>query len=281
MTWKTIVLTLLLAGATAAGLSAQSLEAASATGGEARALSADGRWMAFEKDGKVFLYDRNTRTTVLVSRAVGSTTQGGNGASSQASVNADGRYVVFGSMATDLVAGTPDPEYRFFLFDRLTGAVRLVGRTGPFDGPGQPNTARISADGNWVAFTSFAPNLVAGQQEPPSPFDTSDVFLWNRETGATSLVSRTAAGAAVTGNRGSENPLLSADGRYVAFYSYATDLVPGQAPSDADPDLLLYDRTTGKTVLVARIADPLILTGRGAPAFSMSADGRFLVFNVW
>ncbi|HEX6899451.1 MAG TPA: hypothetical protein VF789_07055 [Thermoanaerobaculia bacterium] len=279
---KTIVSTLLLAVATAAGLAAQTLEPASATGGgEARALSADGRWMAFERDGNVFLYDRNTRTNVLVSRAAGSTTQGGNGPSSQASVSADGRYVVFGSMATDLAAGTPDAEYRFFLFDRLTGAVRLVGRTGPFDGPGQPHTARISADGNWVAFTSFAPNLVAGQQEPPSPSDTSDVFLWSRETGSTSLVSRTAAGAAVAGNRGSENPLLSSDGRYIAFYSFATDLVPGQGPGDADPDLLLFDRTTGKTVLVARIADPLILTGRGAPAFSMSADGRFLVYNVW
>lgn len=297
-------LAILLAGATATVLAGQSPELVSrsqpgqspdpAQPSEARAVSADGRWVAFESRSPhilaqqedtnggtdVFLYDRTARTTLLVSRAAGSAVRTANAPSSQPAVSADGRYVVFGSTATDLVAGLADPEHRFFLFDRVTGATRLIGRTGPFDGQGQPNVARISPEGRWVVFTSFAPDLVPGQQEPAG-LDTPDVFLWDRETGSTILVSRSTAGATVAGNRGSANPLISDQGRYVAFYSYATDLAPGQgAGGGSDPDLLLHDRTTGETILVSPIADPLTLTGR-EEAFSMSADGRFLTFNAW
>ena len=299
-----VLLTIGIPGTAAAGLAGQSLELVSrvhpgqssdtAQPSEARALSADGRWVAFESRSlrilplqedtnggtDVFLYDRTARTTLLVSRSGGSANRTANGPSSQPAISADGRYVVFGSTATDVVAGATDQGHRFFLFDRLTGVTRLIGRTGPFEGQAQPNIARISPDGRWVVFTSSAPDLVPGQQEPAG-LDTPDVFLWDRETGSTSLVSRSTAGATVAGNRGSENPLLSDDGRYIAFYSYATDLAPGQGPGgDSDPDLLLQDRTTGETILVGRIADPLVVSGR-AEAFSMSADGRFLVFNMW
>jgi Tol biopolymer transport system component len=256
------------------------------------ALSADGRWVAFESFSSnlvpgqedtnrlldVFLYDRVTKAVILVSRSNGSVSRTANGRSDSPGISADGRYVVYTSLATDIVPGTagPYPEYRIFLFDRIAGTNRLVARTASTDRSEFPEfpTLRISPDGRWVAFTSRAPDLVPGQQE--QPFLTDDVFLWDRDADHTILVSRSHTGEAVAGNHISFAPQLSSDGRYVAFSSKATDLVPGQIEdSSGQPttDLFLYDRATGHTVQVGRVESP---DGRWV---SMSADGRFVAFS--
>jgi Tol biopolymer transport system component len=262
---------------------------------QASAVSGDGRWAAFESfashliDGQadtndkrdVFLYDRATRATILVSHAAGTLTRTAHGGSFAPKITPDGRWVLFVSDATDLVAGTtlPGSDDNFFLFDRLTGKTVLADRT---RGHGSENLpffiASISQDGRWVVFPSNAPDLVPGQQDP---YDAFDIFLWDRVTGGTTLVTHSTAGPTVTGDFDSTQPLISDDGRWVAFVSGAPHLVPGQIEAGFGPNIFLWDRTTGKTVLVSHAqGSPLITTGVDPfTTFSLSADGRFIAFQ--
>jgi Tol biopolymer transport system component len=252
-----------------------------ALGGEAGDLSADGRFVAFvsasshlvpgqiDTNGKedVFLYDRTTRTALLVSRTRASAVTAATGRSLHPAVSADGRYVAFSSDARNLVPGAnPTGVRSLFLFDRTTGAVSLVARTGI-----EPDV-RMSPDGRWLVFSSTGPDFAPGQ--------LGQIFLWDRTTGALALVSRSAAGPAVTGNDSSFAPVVSADGRYVAFDSFATDLVAGQTGDR--PNLFLWDRVSGTTTLVSHAPDSA-LTGAGLDVIAerpaISADGRFLVFG--
>ena len=250
----------------------------------ARALSADGRFVAFESDSSsliagledandrtdLFLYDATTKSILLVSRAQGSVNRTADGRSVRPVISADGRYVLFSSDAEDLAPGTPDLEQgsHLFLFDRITGATRFVGpsnynvfaSSGHFSGEKD-----MSPDGRWVAYTSGG---------------GSGVFLWDRVTGSTVLVSRSVQGATVTGNDECFSPVLSADGRYVAFLSEATDLILGQVDTHGSLDLFLFDRITGKTALASRAQRSAVTATKAEGRFSLSADGRFLVFDA-
>jgi Tol biopolymer transport system component len=254
------------------------------SGGHARALSADGRWVAFETDsanvvdgqvdanGKtdVFLYDATAKTVILVSHVPGSPLTAPAGPSSAPALSADGRYVAFTSSARNLVPGAnPAGQPCVFLYDRATGAVTFVA-------PGE--APRISPDGRWIAFTSFAPGVVPGQQPSASdegPFN--NVFLWDRTTGTTVLVSHAAAGPLTSAAGDSDLPALSADGRYVAFHSRAGDLVAGQ--EDAGNNLFLFDRTTGANLLVSHAQGSATAPGGADSEPALSADGRFLLFS--
>lgn len=265
-------------------------------GGHIRALSADGRYAAFESDSAnivagqadingqtdVFLYDAVTKTTVLVSHVPASAATAPLGTSFSSSISADGRYVAFLSSARNLVPGAnPSGQTSVFLYDRVTGAVTFVARGGDrfqssdlylLLGP------KISADGRWIAFTSSATNLVPGQQDPNLGSGPNyDVFLWDRVTSASTLVSHAASGLQVAANGDSDGPALSADGRFVAYRSQAGDLVPGQA--DRGSNAVLFDRATGATVLVSRTPESAVGSGNAETAPALSADGRFLLFS--
>src|SRR5690606_7881643 len=194
-------------------------------------LSGDGRFVAFQSAASnlvpgdtngatdVFVHDRQTGVTERVS--VASDGAQGNANTSEASLSADGRYVAFQSIATNLVPGDTNGATDVFVHDRQTGTTQRVSVAG--DGtPGNGNSfsASVSADGRYVAFDSVATNLVAG--------DTNgfrDVFVHDRETGVTERMSLARDGA--QGNANTSEPSLSADGWYVAFQSAATNLVPG------------------------------------------------------
>jgi len=266
---------------------------------QARGISGDGRYVLFEStaanlvagqtdgngQGDVFLYDRTARSTLLASRSAASPTTAGDDASDQSGLSADGRYVVFASLAANLVTGVNDPPVSsdVFLFDRAAGSTVLVSRSAA-----DPNAAAngdslepaISADGRWVAFSSEASDLVAGITDANR---ASDVFLWDRTTGAKTLVSRSGTSARKTANGFSNHPSLSADGRYVLYESAATDLVPGQV-DDADGrtiDLFLFDRVAGTTALVTHApGSPSQATGTFEdPMPVLSADGRWVAFT--
>ena len=173
------------------------------------------------------------------------------GASQMPSVSGDGRYVAFASTA---VLGRPrqgreqtlnrQPFPTIYLRDTRTG------RTTPIGGAaGLPDDAStmpvVSADGRFVAFASRATNLVARDRNK-----SSDVFLYDIETGALILVSRAAAGGPANG--ASLTPAISADGRFVAFQSDASDMAcaRGCRPASEDinllPDVFTFDRVTGQ-----------------------------------
>ena len=134
----------------------------------------------------------------------------------------------------------------------------------------------ISEDGRFIVFTSSASNLVPGLQSHPGPppgTGSADIFVHDRTTGVTELISINSAGQ--QGNQNSINPALSADGRVVAFRSYANNLVPGD--TNAEPDVFVHDRTTGGTERVSVASDGTQANGESYSP-TLSADGRFVAF---
>ena len=180
----------------------------------------------------VFVYDRGANTIERVS--VNDSAQEGDGDSSLARISADGRYVAFCSLATNLVAGDTNGAMDVFVYDRNTSTIERVSIN---DSAQEGNAASmypsLSSDGRYVAFSSWATNLVAGP-----PHGLGDVYVYDRDTDTIEMVSVNDSG--LEGNGGSSGPSISADGRYVAFYSSATDLVTGD--TNGVRDIFIYDR---------------------------------------
>lgn len=175
----------------------------------------------------------------LVSKA---SPAGLTGHSSQPSISGDGRYVAFLSEARGLVPSRIDTNGAddVFLYDRVTREVRLVSHSpkdplqtidfGAMDG-------RVSADGRFVAFVSVSPLV------PPDRTRLGgDVHLFDRTTGAVTLVSRSARSATVGGDDLSGEPAISADGAFIAFTSRATNLDPTDGNGVILKDVFLYSR---------------------------------------
>jgi len=265
------------------------------------AISADGRHVAFwsratnlvpgDTNGvaDVFVHDRQTGVTERAS--VDSGGNEGNGWSTSPAISADGRYVAFHSHASNLVAGDTNNFCDFnhdgnldncpdvFVHDRQTGTTELasVDSGGNQDDNGSDYPA-ISADGRYVVFVSAATNLVPGDTN-----GKADVFVRDRQTGVTERVSVDSSGNEANGPSGfSYSPAISADGRYVAFASAATNLVPGDTNDWID--IFVHDRQTGVTERVS--VDSSGNQGNGCSCKGMfdhtsaiSADGRYVAFT--
>jgi Tol biopolymer transport system component len=194
----------------------------------------------------------------------------GNGASYDPAISADGRYVAFESLASDLVAGDTGGTRDIFVRDRNTGTnYRVSLDSAGVEGNDGSWGASLSDDGRYVAFHSFATNLVAGDTN-----GKQDVFVRDRTTGTTRRVSVSSAGG--EGDNPSYSSSLSADGRYVAFASDATNLVAGD--TNAREDIFVRDRHTGTTYRVS-----VSSTGAEADGYSyspsISDDGMYVVFE--
>jgi hypothetical protein len=246
---------------------------AEATGGDSfsPALSADGRYVAFASDATnlvpgdtnnatdVFVYDRQARTTTRVSVAAGGGQAGD--ASFSPSLSADGSVVAFLSRATDLVAGDAAGGENVFVRDlRAARTIRVSS--------GGAASPALSADGRVVAFASTSATLV-----PDDTNGESDVFAFDRDTAVTERVSVGSGGAQA--DRASVAPAVSGDGRFVAFASDATNLVPGDTNQRAD--VFVRDRRLGTTIRVSVGTAGQADQSSATP--SMSADGRFVAFQ--
>ncbi len=220
----------------------------------------------------VFALDgENSSITTRVSVASDGTQ--GNDESWYPSISADGRFVVFGSYATNLVPGNIIGRLDIFVHDRQTGQTTRVSvaSDGSQANGRQSHRSSISADGRFVAFGSYATNLVLGDTN-----DKSDIFVHDRETGQTTRVS--VAGDGSQGNGSSLDPFLSADGRFVAFKSSSSNLVPGDTNNMWD--VFVHDRQTGQTTRVSVASDGS--QGNDTCDYpSISADGRFVVFSSY
>jgi hypothetical protein len=191
----------------------------------------------------------------------------GNNQSHRPDISANGRYIAFGSSASNLVGGT-SPGMDVFLKDMVTGQIDLVSKAS--DGtPGNNTSASpisISADGRYVTFLSFATNLV--------PNDTNgryDQFWHDRVTGETQMINVADDGS--ISNNFADFSSVSGNGRYVAFRSNATNLV---APAPSGNQIYLRDTQAGTTRLISRnsAGSP---QGGGEP--DISADGRWVVYR--
>ena len=216
----------------------------------------------------VFLRDRAIENTVLVS-VNRQGTGGGDGDSLPSGLSVDGRYALFESTAADLVAGDTNGVGDVFVRDLAEGTTRLVSASGN----GVSDSSVMTPDGRYVAFVSAATNLVSGDTNK-----IPDVFVWDRETGSMTLASVDATAA--LDRDGSESPQIAAGGRYVAFYSTATNLVPGVIRAGG---VYIRDLAGATTTLISTNAlstDPASAGLGVMPAcdIRMSDDGRFVAF---
>jgi subtilisin-like proprotein convertase family protein/Tol biopolymer transport system component len=195
----------------------------------------------------------------------------------QVSLSGDGKVIAFDSDAADLVAGDTNGSSDVFVVERATAAtVRVsVSSTGA-QANGPSRYPSISRDGKVVVFESNATNLVAGDTN-----GTTDVFVRDRRTGRTERVSVATDGA--QGNGPSvlsrfTTRAVSDDGRFVAFESLASNLVPDDTNGAAD--LFVHDRLTGVTerVSVSSAGSQGNQRGSGFP-FAISGDGLTVAFE--
>ncbi|MEU8303111.1 hypothetical protein AB0C84_06065 [Actinomadura sp. NPDC048955] len=244
------------------------------------AVSGNGRYIVFTSAATdlvpgdtngvpdVFMRDRWTRRTERLS--VSGTGAEGNGKSSDPSISADGRYVAFTSQASNLVAGDANGTYDVFLKDRWTGAVTNLHVDSDEDqGNSAAYSPSVSADGRYVAFSSSSVNLVPGVDN-----GYHNVYLRDVAAGTTEAVSLSTAGEPLW--ESSSEPSISADGRYVAFTSKASNAVPDD--TNDTYDVFVRDRTAMTTTRASlTVPGEQFTLGSGSP--SISADGRYVAFG--
>jgi Tol biopolymer transport system component len=194
-----------------------------------------------------------------------------NGSSFDPAVGVDGRLVAFSSGASNLVADDTNGVPDVFVRDRETGETQRVSlATDGAQATYASGDAVISASGRFVAFDSLANDLVAGDT---NGFD--DVFVHDRLTGTTERVSVSNDGT--QGDLGSFGPTISADGRYVAFRSRATNLVPGD--TNGVDDIFVRDLQSGTTQRVSVSTDGVEANDASGPQAAISANGGYVVFQ--
>lgn len=187
------------------------------------------------------------------------------------SVSADGRYIAFESAATNLVPGDTNGKLDVFVRDVLTDTTTRVSvSTAGGQGDANSQEASISADGRFVAFTSYATNLVAS--------DTNafrDIFVRDMVAGTTTRVSVSSAGVQALGF--SEYPAISGNGRYVVFQSSALNLV---TPDEGHSDIFLHDNVTGSTTRASTTSGGAQANGASIVP-TINSDGRFVAFESY
>jgi len=236
--------------------------------------SAAGMGGATNAHRQVFWRDRLTGQTLLVSASAAATE--GNADSFAPAISADGLTVAFESYASNLVAGDTNGVRDVFVWSAQNpgaGATRVsVGASG-IEANAESYEPTLSGDGRVVAFSSGASNLTAGVA------GTSTINVIRRDliAGANTLISANAAGTGVGGSR----PALSEDGKRLAFYSFASTLVAGDA--NGLWDIFVHDATSGVNTRVS-------LTSSGGErnqgtesasrvvAPTISGDGRYVAF---
>jgi hypothetical protein len=259
------------------------------------AISADGRYVVFYSEASnlvdgdtnavpdVFLRDRLTGETTRISV----TTDGaqGNSESGGPDISADGHYIVFHSLASNLVDGDTNWVEDIFVYDRVTKEItRISLASDGKEGNGRSTYPSISTDGRFVVFQSLASNLVADDDN-----GVEDIFVHDMITGETTRVSVASDGT--QGNQWSDQAAISPDGLSVVFRSYASNLVQGDVNNVCDTDqdgsyddncqdIFIHQRLSGETTIVSVTSDGLQGNNwSGWP--SVSAYGRYVTFQSW
>jgi Tol biopolymer transport system component len=263
--------------------------ASPAAGGRVRpaedaAMTPNGRYVAFVTpealvpgDTNEFfdIFVRDVRRGVTTQVSVSSSGRQSNGDSVNPAISANGRYVAFASLATNLVPGDTNGTWDVFVRDRRTARTTRVSESSTGEQANWPSEyPSISTNGRYVTFSSFASNLVPGDAN-----ENNDISLHDRRTGSTTLESRSSTGEQGDyGHTYAPNPTASTNGRYIAFASAATNLVPGDTNDTSD--VFVRDRVRGSTARVSVTdAGAQLDTDSGSP--SITADGRAVLFDAY
>ena len=230
-------------------------------------MSGDGRLVAFMADaanlspddqdalGDIFVRDLDANETILVSRASGADGVKSNEASFSPDISADGRFVAFGSEATNLTADQPTVA-QVYVRDLATSTTTLVSRATGAGGAPADRAGRlpaISGDGRFVAFTTRS------GLDPDDRNSRLDVYVRDRQTETTTLVSRATGKLGAVARADSRATAISADGRAITFFTRAQ-----LSPDDGGTNLDVYVRNlaTSTTTLVSRATGAAGARGR-------------------
>ncbi|MEN4017111.1 MAG: Ig-like domain-containing protein [Methanobacterium sp.] len=250
-------------------------------------ISSDGRYIAFssyannlvENDtnghSDIFVHDRVLNITER--NSISSTGTESNGDSFEPSISADGSFVAFVSHATNLVDDDTNDAGDIFVYDRLFKLTKRISLASNGEqSNSNSNEPSISGNGNYIAFTSWASNLVENDTN-----DWGDVFVYNRITGTLERIS--------ISNNGNEQlmppnsmirvgyePSISDDGRYVAFTSYAENLAGGD--NNNCQDIFLHDRVLKTTKRVSISCNGHEANGNSENP-SINSNGRYIAFT--
>jgi Tol biopolymer transport system component len=254
-------------------------------GSHATAISGDGRYIVFRSDApNLVRHDTNRAPDIFVRDLIARTTRRmsvstagmeANGRSDEPAISADGRYVAFSSVATNLVRGDTNGASDIFVHDRATGLTRRVSVSSRgHQANAESDAPQLTRHGRYVVFASSASTLVAGDTN-----GLSDIFVRDRRTGTTRRVSVGNSGeqaSHASTHTGSNAPAISAYGRYVIFHSDATNLISGD--TNGMFDIFVRDRVLHMTRRVS-VGDG----GRQADAESLgpaviSGNGRYVAF---
>lgn len=263
-------------------VSVSSTEVQGNGGSTGSVMSANGRFVVFNSDASnlvsedsngvtdTFVRDLKTGLTQRVS--VNSKGIAGNdGSYLSPAISADGRFVAFASDADNLVPGDDNNWMDIFVRDLKLGVTQRVS----VDSAGREANLEsywpaISSNGRFVAFVSYASNLVTGDNN-----GVADIFVRDLKIGTTRRVSLSSFGD--ESNQYSYGPSLSANGRFVAFASYANNLVEND--NNGRTDVFVRDLKTGVTQRVSIDSQGVEGNGSSIGPAAMSANGRFVVFS--
>ncbi len=260
-------------------------------------LSADGRYVVFASSAinlvtnpyagpvsgiaprstQVFVRDRVAGTTVLVSVNVNGLP--GNGESFPDGISANGRYVLFESAAGDLVSGDNNGQMDVFLRDLVNQTTILISaNTNGVSGNGSSHSAVMTPDARYIAFSSAASDLASGDTN-----GIPDVFVRDRIGGTTILASPGAMSAGSTVLPAtSDSPAITPNGRFVSFYTSATNLISGQT---IPGQVFVRDLSGGKTIWASTNAQSIFQSIYGSTNEIscnqlISTDGLYVVFEA-
>ncbi|HXR45952.1 MAG TPA: hypothetical protein VN784_00800 [Candidatus Limnocylindrales bacterium] len=226
----------------------------------------------------VFLRDRASNTTTLISVNL-TGTGGGNGNSLPVGISTNGQFVLFESDADNLVANDTNNARDIFVRDLVNGATTLVSvNTNGWSGSGESRDPAMTPDGRYVTFASAANDLVSGDAN-----GIPDIFVRDLQSNTTMLVSVGATStSSISPTGSSETPEITPDGRYVAFYSTATNLVPGVTTTG---EIYVRDLTAGNTIWASANARSIFQSMTGGTNevscnFSISTNGQFVAFEA-
>ncbi|MFV2064756.1 MAG: TolB family protein [Chloroflexota bacterium] len=247
------------------------------------AISANGRWVAFEssatnlvgEDNKgnrqIYLFDRSTHDMILVSR--NGRGRAGNSDSRNPAITAKGHYVVYESAATNLTSKDSKGYTQVYKFDRVTMRTTLVSRNNKGKaGNNDSNDPAISTDDARVVFNSLATNFAKDTN------GVADVYMRDRKAKRTRRVSLNWRGKQLNGGsqQVNTNPDISANGKWVAFESAATNATKRSTFSGAYEQLYARNLQTGLVKLISR-RGPIANASSNEPTFS--DDGAFAAFT--
>lgn len=246
------------------------------------AISGDGTVVGFVSASPLVKGDTNNESDIYVRDlsegmtervSIGLDGDDPNAMSYFPSLSADGRYVAFASMASNLVAGDTNDMADVFIYDRVTNRTERVSVSSAGeqseDGGFEVLGPSISADGRHVSFVSHASNLVPGDTN-----NLEDVFVHDRQTGRTRRVSVDSTGAESDGPSGFH--AISGEGSVVTFVSAASNLVDDD--TNGYPDVFAHDLDAGTTIRVSRGLAGAETNGPSETP-SISSDGRTVAFT--